>query len=129
MFFQGQQKLVLGVGLNVNTPQEAFGTQLSHTAGSIFSLTGKAIPIERAAEILIRELDCMYEKWQTDLSAFLDEYRQHCVSCQRPVFLIRDGEKKEAFALGIDEDYALVVRYEDGSTQSIKTGEVSLRNL
>ena len=129
LFFQGQQKLVLGVGLNVNTPQEAFGAQLSHTAGSILSLTGKAIPMEMAAEALIRELDCMYEKWQAERGAFLDEYRQHCVSCQRPVFLIRDGEKKEAFALGIDEDYALVVRYENGSTQSIRTGEVSLRNL
>lgn len=129
LFFQGQQKLVVGVGLNVSTPPEAFGAELSHTAGSMLSLTGAAPSIEEAAEVLILELDRMYDNWQSDYRCCLDEYRAHCISCERPVLLIRGDEKKEAYALGIDEDYALVVRYEDGSEETIKTGEVSLRNM
>jgi len=75
------------------------------------------------------ELDRMYEEWQADRSAFLDEYRRHCISCQRPVLLIRGEEKISAFAQGIDEDYALIVRHENGRTETIRTGEVSLRNI
>jgi len=127
LFFQGQQKLIVGVGLNVSTPPEAFGAELSYTAGSILSLTGAAPSIEEAAEALILELDRMYRDWQADYRCCLDEYRQRCISCERPVLLLRGDESKEAYALGIDEDYALVVRYEDGSEETIKTGEVSLR--
>lgn len=128
VFFQGQQKLIIGVGLNVSTPPEAFGAELSHTAGSILSLTGAAPSIEELAKNLILELDHMYKVWQADCRCYVDEYRKHCINCEKPVLLIRGDEKKEAYALGIDEDYALLVRYDNGQTESIKTGEVSLRN-
>ena len=129
LFYQGQQKLVVGVGLNVNTPPEAFTGELSALAGSLFSLTGKKLSIQKAAEALITELDRMYADWQSDHRCCLEEYKRSCVNLKRPVLLIRGEEKIKAYAEDIDDNYALMVRHENGEHETIKMGEVSLRNI
>lgn len=127
VFLQGSQLVILGVGLNVTTPQEAFPQELQDTAGSLLSLCGCAPSPDEAAAQLVAQLDEMYLRWQTEPCAFLDEYRQHCVSINRPVSLISGGAALPAFALDIDENYALVVEHPDGTRESISYGEVSLR--
>ena len=129
IFYQGQQKLILGVGLNVNTAQVAFDGELSSIAGSILSTTGKELELKKTAETLIAELDRMYADWQLDPSCCLEDYRRCCISLHRPVLLIRAEHRIKAYAQGIDENYALLVRHENGETEIIKTGEVSLRNI
>lgn len=129
LFFQGQQKLIVGIGLNVSTPPEAFRGELAHIAGSLLSVTGSTATVDAAAAAVIAELDRMYSDWQADHGCCLEEYRRGCISCNRPVLLIRNDETRGAFSTGIDENYALCVRYADGSTEAIKTGEVSLRNV
>lgn len=128
LFFQGQQKLILGIGLNVSTPAEAFPGELGRIAGSILSLTGTAPPVEAMAAELISQLDGMYELWQAEPRRFLEEYRQGCVNIGRAISLIRDGQSRSARALGIDDNYALLVEYPDGERESVYMGEVSLRN-
>lgn len=127
VFLQGSQLVILGVGLNVTTPQEAFPQELQDTAGSLLSLCGCAPSPDEAAAQLVAQLDEMYLRWQAEPCAFLDEYRQHCVSINRPVSLIRSGTALPAFALDIDENYALVVEHPDGTRESISYGEVGLR--
>ena len=39
-----------------------------------------------------------------------------------------DGEE-EGFAEGIDEEFGLIVRYDDGRIRSVTSGEVSVRGL
>ena len=129
VFYQGQQKLIVGVGLNVNTPPEAFTGELSAIAGSLFSVTGKKISSQKAAEALIEELDRMYADWQNDHRCCLEEYKRSCINLKRPVLLIRGEEKIKAYAEDIDENYELMVRHENGQIETIKTGEVSLRNI
>lgn len=128
-FYQGQQKLIVGVGLNVNTPPEAFTGELSAIAGSLFSVAGKKLSIQRVAEALIEGLDRMYADWQSDHRCCLEEYKRSCINLKRQVLLIRGEEKIKAYAEDIDENYALMVRHENGQMETIKTGEVSLRNV
>ena len=127
VFLNGSQLVILGVGLNVTTPQEAFPQELQDTAGSLLSLCGCAPSPDEAAAQLVAQLDEMYLRWQAEPCAFLDEYRQHCVSINRPVSLIRSGTALPAFSLDIDENYALVVEHPDGTRESISYGEVGLR--
>lgn len=127
LFFQGRQFLVLGVGLNLSTPAEAFPEELRDIAGSIFSLCGDAPSLDDAAHELVAQLDEMYARWQREPSAFLEEYRQHCVNPGREVSLIRDSVSLPARAMGIDENYALIVEHPDGTREHISYGEVGLR--
>lgn len=41
--------------------------------------------------------------------------------------LVRGEERREAYAVGIDDDARLLVRMPDGSSEAIGAGEISLR--
>lgn len=127
LFFQERQFVILGLGLNLNTEAHAFPEELGDLACSLFTQLGKSFPADEALAVLICELDEMYARWLCDRGCFLDEYRRKCISCGRDVLLIKDGASLCAFAEGIDENYAISVRYPDGRRESIYTGEVSLR--
>lgn len=129
LFFNGQQKLILGIGLNVSTPQEAFAGELGNIAGSILSLTGSAPAVEAMAAELISQLDGMYERWQADPRCFLEEYRRSCVNIGKKVSIMKDGMPCPATAIDIDENYALTVEYPNGERVKVYMGEVSLRSV
>ena len=115
--------LVLGIGVNVNT--EKFPEELQPVAGSVFLHSGKKTEPEDLARELIRGLDELNAGWQADKNAFLEEYRALCVNTGREV--LADG--RPAKALGIANDYSLLVEYPDGTKANIAYGEVSVRGL
>lgn len=115
--------LVLGIGVNVNT--EEFPPELSQVAGSIFLHSGKKTELEDLARALIARLDELYAVWKADKNAFLGEYRALCVNIGKEVLA---GERP-AKALGIADDYSLLVEYPDGTREKISYGEVSVRGL
>ena len=80
------------------------------------------------AETLTEELDAAVAAARSGDKALLEEYRARCVTVGREVLLLRDGESREAFALGVNEDYSLRVRLPEGGTEDVRFGEVSLRN-
>ena len=43
--------------------------------------------------------------------------------------IIRGDTVREAFAEGIDDEAALLVRYPDGTREAVNSGEVSVRGL
>ena len=115
--------LVPGIGVNVNT--EEFPEELRPVAGSLFLHSGKKTELEDLARALIQQMDELYAAWKADKNAFLEEYRALCVNTGREV-LIGDRPAK---ALGIAEDYSLLVEYPDGTKENIACGEVSVRGL
>lgn len=127
VFFASQQKLIVGIGINVSTAPEAFGQELADTAASLLSVLGHAPTVDEMAAELTAQLDTVYALWQRDHRAFLKEYRRHCINLGKSVSLIKNGLSRSATALDIDSDYALVVEYPDGEREHIHTGEVSLR--
>lgn len=114
---------IVGIGVNANT--DAFPEELREIAGSIRQLTGQTLELEALAAALIGELDRQYELWLAERSAALAEYRARCISCGREVLV--DGRR--AMAEEVCEDYALLVRYDDGTRQAVRFGEVSVRGL
>lgn len=115
--------LVPGIGVNVNT--EEFPPELRPVAGSLFLHSGKKTELEDLARALIQQMDELYAAWKADKNAFLEEYRALCVNTGREV-LVGDRPAK---ALGIAEDYSLLVEYPDGTKENIACGEVSVRGL
>ena len=126
--FIAQEKrfVVLGIGVNVNTAD--FPSELREIAVSVRQLTGKETPLPALAQALTEELDAAVEAARQGDAALLEDYRARCVTVGREVLLLREGESREAFALGVNEDYSLRVRLPDGGTEDIRFGEVSLRS-
>ena len=124
---EGKAQIILGIGINLNTPEEAFEGELSDIACSILSHSGKSFDKAKLLELLIKELDEHISRWQDEGCFFLEEYRQVCCCKDRQARLITGEKSEDVWLLGIEDDFGLSVRYENGSTDKLYFGEISLR--
>ena len=118
---------VLGVGLNVCAPAGGFPAELREIAGALFEDgCGAALRCRLAAEILDRLLDYYAALPETP---FLAAYRARCTLLGRPVYVLApDTPPQEATALAVEPDFSLLVELPDGTRQSLRSGEVSVRS-
>ena len=121
--------IVAGIGVNVRQRPEDFPPELRAIAGSVRSETGLEISRARLAAEMVRALDQMYLDWQRDPRAYLDDYRARCVTVGRPVRVVRGEDVRTGFAEAVDDDFALVVRWPDGTRETVTGGDVSVRGL
>lgn len=139
------EKLIIGIGINLNQTPGSFKGDLSSIASSIFALTGIKTDIYKLLLALAEEISDVYsslsDKEKED--EYLDIYRAHCKTLGKEVHILcpslakgedpREVFKKDpdifpvATALDIDRDFGLIVRYEDGTTETLRSGEVSVR--
>ena len=119
---------VLGIGINVSSPKGGFPKEISDIAASISDFTGTVFSKnELCAEILNQLEICLTDKNAQAREDLLNEYRSLSVIIGKKVDVIRGDSVRRASVLGIDDDAALYVQYEDESTDIIRTGEVSTR--
>lgn len=122
------QYVVLGAGVNVNN--ERFDGELAPIAVSLRSHTGRRYSRARLAAAMLGELDALYASLLSgDTASYLAEYRRRCVSIGRKARLLwREGEQR-VHVEDVDDALGLVVRHDDGTRETIRTGEVSVRGL
>lgn len=123
------QYVVAGIGINVSQTSADWGKELSPIAISLEQALGR--PVRRAdlAAAVIRRLDEMMGDFPEKKAEYLARYRADCVTTGHEVRLIEKGQTRIAFAEGIDDDFALVVRHEDGTRETVTAGDVSVRGL
>jgi len=120
--------VILGLGVNLNTPLSAFPGELRGIASSLSAITGKSYDRLEFVRCLTEELDNVYSRWKTG-EKFAAEYRAACLSLERQVTVIREEARFEAYAFDILEDMSLMVRLSDGREENIRYGEASVRGL
>ena len=99
-------------------------------------VSGEAVSAElgitraELAAAMIEELDALYAALKSgDTSAYLEEYRRRCVTIGREVQLLWQDTKEKVTALDVDEEFGLIVRRKNGTVETVRTGEVSVRGL
>ena len=124
------QYVVPGIGINVSQCEEDFDGDVAQIATSILRETGRRISRAELAAAMIEELDALYAALKSgDTSAYLEEYRRRCVTIGREVQLLWQDTKEKVTALDVDEEFGLIVRRENGTVETVRTGEVSVRGL
>ena len=124
------QYAVIGIGVNCNNASEDFPPELREVATSLYLETGKRVQRAALAAALIEELDKLYAALQSgDTASYLTAYRCYCLTLGREVQLLWQNVKEKVTALDVDDQFGLVVRHEDGTVETIRTGEVSVRGL
>lgn len=123
--------LALGIGLNVHQQPEDFSPDVAAMATSLDMVLGRAVSRPALAAAEIQALDRLYQALMTgETGYYLDAFRRDCVNLQRRVQMIQpDGSREVAEAIGIDEDFGLIVRDESGRERVIRSGEVSVRGM
>ena len=116
--------VIVGIGVNANTP--SFPEELRPIAGSIAAVTGQRVDLRALAAELLREFDALYAAWLPDGGrSVIAEYRRLCLNVGREALV---GARR-GLCLGVGDDYALIVRWEDGAEEALRFGEVSVRGL
>ena len=124
------QSLIMGIGINVNQKISDFPEDIQAIASSLFMELGHPISRPRLAAALIVELDRLYQSLlQSDTSAYLETYRRDCLTLGKEVQLQRHDTTEPAFAMDVDENFGLIVQHRDGTIETIRSGEVSVRGL
>ena len=124
------QYVVAGIGFNVSQREEDFDGEVSKIATSILRETGRLISRAELSAAMIEELDALYTALRSgETSGYLDEYRRRCVTIGREVQLLWQDTKEKVTALDVDEEFGLIVRRENGTVETVRTGEVSVRGL
>lgn len=117
--------MVVGIGINCNQIMEDFPQELN--AISLKMATGREVSREHLAAILTKKLYEMNQSLFTGKAQWLRRYGEHCLTLGKKVKVIRGGQKEAAFALSLDADGGLLVRYMDGREEAVSYGEVSVR--
>lgn len=123
------QHLVVGIGLNVNHEEQDFPPELSEKASSLFIETGKRFNRAQLTAFLIQSLDQMILDWPHEKAIYCQQYRKSCISLQKEVMILKQGNQIRAFAEDIDESFGLIIQYTNGIRETLRSGEVQVRGL
>lgn len=124
------QCIVLGIGINVNEKENDFPAEIRNIAGSLAMAVEHPIQRGQLTAEIINSLDRMYADWREGKGNYLDRYRAACVTLGKEVQVMRPGRPvQDAFAEDIDDEFSLIIRLPNGSHETIRAGEVSVRGL
>lgn len=117
---------VVGIGLNYTTALEAFPPELQNRAGSLFPKGApEGLGRNRMAAEILKQLARIADEGLG--RGCLEEYRTRSAVLGKKIWVLRGEKQEEATAVEIDEGGRLVVRWGDGRTESLRSGEVSLQ--
>ncbi len=115
---------VMGIGFNVYEPEGGFPEELKDIAGAISPVRARDLRSRITASFL-KAFYGICEDLGSNSAA--GEYKKRSFIIGKHINVIRSGQSRPAEALDIDEECRLIVRYEDGSTEALSSGEVSVR--
>lgn len=118
------QYVLIGIGVNVSESETDFPEEIRPIATSIQKETNKTCMRAQLAAKMIEELDRMRSLWPQGKQRYLDAYRAASVTVGEKVAVIRPQGEKTGTAVRINDDFSLLVRFADGSEESIAHGEV-----
>lgn len=122
--------VIVGIGINVSQKTEDFAGEVAGIATSLERELFIPVSKNELAAAMIEELDALYQALQSgEIAPYLSCYRRDCVTIGSEVQLLWQNTKEKVKALDIDDQFGLIVQRENGTVETIRTGEVSVRGL
>ncbi|MBQ9067018.1 MAG: biotin--[Clostridia bacterium] len=118
--------VVVGIGINTSPPAGDFPEELRDIAGAVFP---RGVIPELRCRMAAAVLDKLMEVYkERDPADVFEAYKSRSLILGRPIWIHMPGKDPvSATAEELAPDYALLVRYADGSTGRVNSGEVSVR--
>lgn len=116
--------VIVGVGINVYAPKEGFPKEIEQIAGAVFQERQNDGKNHLAAAFLNRFMEYYSKKQSAD---YVEKYRERSLVIGKEIRVLSSGGERKALALDVDKECHLLVRYEDGSTERLSSGEISIR--
>ena len=113
------------IGMGINVYKNAISEEISDIATSIEGETNKRVDRNLLASEIISQLLKATEDMSQD-EAFA-EYKSRSFVLGQDVTVLKFSESYSARVLDLNPDYSLLIKKENGETESLFTGEVSLK--
>lgn len=120
---------VVGIGINCNQTAADIPEELEQIAASVRMVSGATVSRSALAAAMIEQLYKLSGVLLTEKAAIMAQYRTHCITLGREVSILRGEEVHRGVALDMDDDGGLVVAFSNGHTETVSSGEVSVRGL
>ena len=121
--------VIVGVGINCSQQPGDFPEEIRDMAGSLSMIAEKPIDRAKVAAAMLDALYSMSEDMILRKEQILTRYRADCITLHQDVVLVRGDENRYGRAIDIDPEGALLVRFADGHTETVNSGEVSVRGM
>ena len=122
--------VIIGIGLNVNTPRKAFPPEVEGIATSLREVKGTDIPRIKLLQHILTELESLYDDFhQRGFESLRQQWKALSNTIGEPVRVISGTEETTGRAVDIDLDGALILQRDDGIRERIIAGDVSLRKI
>ena len=121
--------VIVGIGINCRQRPEDFDPEIREIAGSLDMVLPVQVKRAALAAALTEELDTLRHEVMLHPEKWLEDYRRRCLTVGSRVQILRGQERREAEAVAVDERFGLIVRYDDGKEETLRSGEVSVRGL
>ena len=113
---------VVGIGINIYDPEEGFPSDIENRAGSLLGKKAADKDLRRQiAESILCSFDEMYREFPE--KSCIVQYRKRCFLIGHRVVILGGDE---VLVNGIDDNFGLEIIHDDGSTEILRAGEVSL---
>ena len=116
--------MVLGAGVNLYPPAEGFPEEIQSIAGSVLERSCPEAKNRLVGEFLNRFWDFYTHP---ECRTYLEDYRSRSLAIGQNVTVLSAGRAVSAYAYGIDDDFRLLVRYENGETEALSYGEIRIQ--
>jgi BirA family biotin operon repressor/biotin-[acetyl-CoA-carboxylase] ligase len=117
------ESIVLGIGVNINIPQEEFPKEIAEIAGSLKIKPGKR---NSFVANLIEEVYTAYQALE-EKNNIIEEYRERSLMKDTNIKIIQGLKTTDAISKEIADDGSLLVQYKDGTKELLHSGEVSIK--
>lgn len=116
--------VVVGIGFNVYLPEDGFSGEIKDIAGAIFDRRKDDGKNLLAAGFLNHFMNYYAE---FDKKDYVKKYQERSLVVGKKITVLAPSGSRKAHALEVDDTCALIVQYEDGSTERLNSGEISIR--
>lgn len=114
---------VVGIGVNLFPPAEGFPETIADKAAALFDTPYDEELRKRFLKRLLIRFKRYYE--QLPEITFYDTYRDHMIGVGEKVLVAEPDGMRYGMSTGIDREFRLIVRYEDGTESAIDRGDVT----
>jgi len=120
--------VVVGVGINVNTPEDVFPEDLRGRAGSLAVAAGRRFDRGEVLEAVLRRLDYEISRLEgDDFPGLLAEWRAKDATLNRRLtWLTPEGGTVTGISLGPDQEGLLRVKDDEGNVHAVLSGDLDL---
>ena len=125
----GVDYAIIGIGINCRQKETDFPKDIRQIAASLEMVTGKRMDPALLAAAMLESLHRMDDRLLTEKSAILEDYRKDCITIGKEISVVRGEIIRYGQALDVDAEGALIVKYKDGTLETVNSGEVSIRGM